>query len=68
MSNKKLKKKLQELERLIDQVLKQRIEEPDNHNHDRTLRSLRSRKGHTRRKLNETQGPDGSDGTDGTNK
>jgi hypothetical protein len=63
---KKLKKKLDELERLIIEVLSQRSADPNNHNHDRILRSLRSRKGHVRRKINEeTERPNESDRTDG---
>jgi hypothetical protein len=62
--NKKLKKKMEELDRLIVEILQQRSADPNNHNHDRILRSLRSRKGHVRRKLNEEKRPDESNGTD----
>jgi hypothetical protein len=61
---KKLKKKMEELDRLIVEVLQQRNTDPNNHNHDRILRSLRSRKGHVRRKMNEQERPDEGQGTD----
>ena len=67
MSKKKLKKKIEELDKLIKEVLEQKKTGDVDHNYDRQLRSLRSRKGHTRRKLNETERLDESPGTDGEN-
>ena len=61
MSKKRdLEKKMEELNRLIEEVMRQRHTDPNNHNHDRVIRSLRSRKGHVRRKMNETKRPDES--------